>query len=348
MAFHVYHNGDTTHALLHSGDAIRPVVDLETHNEIRRYFARGLSDDSRVLVEARHASATCEPRDDDTTSAKGIWVNHGDTSTAIARSDSTPSLGACGVVAPYFNSAGDVAFLAWDERNPSVYISDGSGSTTRVASLEDVNKNDPTAIFLNVERDLLLDSSGNLAFRAIVSDGGGGDLGLWTYNKQDGLVQIAVEGEAIPGSADGETLTWVNSMTTNRSGQLIVDFSYRDVDNEHRRGMFLHKPSEGFERIVAEADTLQLAPGDDRTIDQLGLLSSSNNEDGHQSQFNDNGELVFAAQFADRTAGVFVVTVPEPPATTMSPFVAMFLFLAFRNPGQASNSSLLRIKGTSR
>jgi hypothetical protein len=60
--------------------------------------------------------------------------------------------------------------------------------------------------------------------------------------------------------------------------------------------------------VVSTGQTLRIEPNDEREIVQISVLGSSNNEDGRQSHFNDASQVLFGAQFADDSVGLFVAT----------------------------------------
>jgi hypothetical protein len=84
-------------------------------------------------------------------------------------------------------------------------------------------------------------------------------------------------------------------------------------------GIWFEGP-DGLELLVRTGQQFEVAPGDIRTIQQLGFYGGSGNEDGARSGFNDFDQLAFSASFTDGTSGVFVAnlgTIPEPASAAL-------------------------------
>jgi hypothetical protein len=72
--------------------------------------------------------------------------------------------------------------------------------------------------------------------------------------------------------------------------------------------------------VVRTGQQFEVAPGDFRTIQQLGFYGGSGNEDGVRSGFNDFNQLAFRASFTDGTSGILVAdlgAIPEPVAAQL-------------------------------
>ena len=90
----------------------------------------------------------------------------------------------------------------------------------------------------------------------------------------------------------------------------------------------------GLIRLIArEGDSLEVTPGNFRTIASIGFLGGTGNGEGGVSGFNDVGQLAFQASFTDGTSGIFVsnlVAIPEP-ATWIMLMLGLQAILFWRN-----------------
>ncbi|MCC6322602.1 MAG: hypothetical protein IT438_14330 [Phycisphaerales bacterium] len=68
--------------------------------------------------------------------------------------------------------------------------------------------------------------------------------------------------------------------------------------------------------IAQKGMDFEVAPGDTRTVSDANLFqaSTSGNQDGRSSVFNDTGDLVVSLAFADGTSGIFLINIPSPGA----------------------------------
>lgn len=66
--------------------------------------------------------------------------------------------------------------------------------------------------------------------------------------------------------------------------------------------------------VARTGDLFEVAPGDLRTIQTIGGLTTSGGQDGRAINLNDNGDLVFELDFVGGSSGIFVAAVPEPSA----------------------------------
>ena len=89
----------------------------------------------------------------------------------------------------------------------------------------------------------------------------------------------------------------------------------REIDSSNDFGIFAQDRAGALQLIARTGSSLEVAPGDFRTIRSLSFADRTGNEDGLHSGFNDHGQLAFFAVFTDDTSGIFVsnlVAVPEP------------------------------------
>lgn len=132
------------------------------------------------------------------------------------------------------------------------------------------------------------------------------DLGIWVWS--GGILNFVTRtGIDVPG-APGRTFVFFNPPVLNAAGEVAFDGSLDDSDPYTDRGIWAGSPG-NLSLVVRAGDVLEVRPGDFRTIRSTFLnLSASGNEDSRGSGFNDAGQVVFAAQFTDRTEGIFVAS----------------------------------------
>jgi hypothetical protein len=71
-------------------------------------------------------------------------------------------------------------------------------------------------------------------------------------------------------------------------------------------------------KIARTSDLFEVAPGDVRTITNIGGLGTSGGQDGRPINLSNTGELAFQLDFNDGSSGVFAVSVPEPSIGAMA------------------------------
>ncbi|MEQ8849636.1 MAG: hypothetical protein RIC11_17995 [Botrimarina sp.] len=70
-------------------------------------------------------------------------------------------------------------------------------------------------------------------------------------------------------------------------------------------------PDTATDLITRTGETIEVAPGDIRTVDTIWFLGNSGNSSGESSAFNSDGEVVFMADFADGSRGLMLYS-PMP------------------------------------
>jgi hypothetical protein len=122
---------------------------------------------------------------------------------------------------------------------------------------------------------------------------------------------VAREGDAVPrgGAAVFLDVSQV-APSINLNGQ--VAFS---AQTSIGSGVFAQDLSGILRSIVLTGDSLEVVPGDFRTVSSVAFVSGAGNEDGRESAFSDQGQIAFRATFLDGSSGIFtsdIVAVPEP------------------------------------
>ena len=88
------------------------------------------------------------------------------------------------------------------------------------------------------------------------------------------------------------------------SGTNALDVPYRAI--------YVADPNGQLQLIAATGQQLDLGNGDLRTIKWLNFDPDSSGQDGLGANFNNAGQLIFAAGFTDESSAIILATVPEP------------------------------------
>jgi hypothetical protein len=120
---------------------------------------------------------------------------------------------------------------------------------------------------------------------------------------------VAREGNLAPGTTDSAVFADFSSPSANAAGQIAFTASLKagigGVTQSNDRGLWATDPAGALQLIAREGEPLEVAPGEFRTITRLEFRGGSGNADGRRSMFNDQGEVLFWAQFVSGE-GVFI------------------------------------------
>jgi hypothetical protein len=175
-------------------------------------------------------------------------------------------------------------------------------------------------------------AQGELAFAAR-ADGTQHD-GLWVGTAGH-LNLIAQSGQQAPGVGSGLTFLSVESpsylptLGMNSAGQVAFVAELSDQST----GIWGTDRNGQLREVIHVGDTVQIAPGDFRSVTGLSFLGGSGNDDGRANGLSDNGQVTFYASFADGSSGIFVsnaLTVPEPSTLILAALGGLAL-LAYRH-----------------
>jgi hypothetical protein len=168
--------------------------------------------------------------------------------------------------------------------------------------------------------DLRMNGSRQTALRAATAETTPRE-GLWSEGSGT-LTLLALAGEVAPGTG-GLIYEEIEGFGINDLGQTAFLAEFEDLAG---RGLFLANPGEPPQLVVREGGTFEVSPGDVRTVTALDVVLESADflRQRVRGGFNDAGELAVALRFGFGSAGVYVVTVPEPNAT----FLALAALLA--------------------
>jgi hypothetical protein len=243
---------------------------------------------------------------------------------------------------PALNGAGHTAFSANLQEGGPVNLSNGSGiwsdrsgELALVALSGTQAPGAPSGVNFYAFDDPVLNASGRMAFVAgIFPDDDPTtyktDVGIWS-DASGPLSLIARDGKPAPGTSDVFELL-LPRPSINASGRVAFS-AYLTTSGGAPSGAGIWAQDQlGTLTLVArDGDSLEVAPGDFRTVASLSFLGPfgipSGGEDGGQLVFNDDFTLVFQAAFTDGSSGVFMATltaVPEPASFAICASMATF------------------------
>jgi hypothetical protein len=213
--------------------------------------------------------------------------------------------------------------LVSEANAPAVYAGDHltlrkvarRGDTTPVAGLN----------FDDWMSRTVINAQGKVAFFSNVTDGTTKSGAIWSEGLE-GLHIVAKESDQAPGLPDGQSfgalLAGGSQHVINAAGQVAFIAGYGGQG--FGTGIWAEDRAGKLHLIAHQGQTIEVAPGDFRTIDQLVFLGDSGSQDGRPRGFNDRGQIVFSARVAGGW-GVFLsnkVAIPEP-GTGILMFIAV-------------------------
>ncbi len=265
---------------------------------------------------------------------QGIWSQSPGGLALVARAGSqapgTPQgvTFASNFFPPALNNAGQTVFSAAlvggvDDFDAGIWSKDSSGlvlvarsGTPAVGTPVGVNY---TQLYGAVP---VLNDAGQIAFSAKLTGSGvdsTNDGGIW-LGPANNLALIVRSGSHAPGTPAGVNFTSLGyfAPSLNAAGQIafLGLLTGSGVDDTNWAGIWATDPRGDIQLIARYGDLLEVAPGDFRTIAELGVADGSGGGgDGGAGGFNDLGQIAYWARFTDGSDGVFVsslAAVPEP------------------------------------
>jgi hypothetical protein len=206
------------------------------------------------------------------------------------------------------NSHGDVSFASTLTGGGTTSLNDVGIWRSRGDSVELVVRKGDAApsyvhggLFFSAIAESLIDDSDQVVFKGAATGVPAVTFsGLW--RSRDGVLsQIASSATPAPGTETSFTNLYDGRFVTNSRGQVAFQ-----AHAGTQRGIWAEDPSGAIRLIVKVGDSLEISPGDHRTIASIDNLFSSNGSDGKSRSFNDAGQLVFNATFTGGGEGIFV------------------------------------------
>ena len=173
----------------------------------------------------------------------------------------------------------------------------------------------------------ILNGAGDVAFHATLAGPGvtpANNQGIW-IGSPGNLRLLVRQGAPAPGTADGivfGNLTF-SQPAINGVGQVAfsAELAGPGVTDDNSQGIWVGSSADQLTLYIRKGGTIAIAPGDERSVIALDFVSqlgsSSANQDGRASGFNDSAQLAFRAFFTDGSNGVFVAGAAPPTPTVL-------------------------------
>ena len=268
----------------------------------------------------------------------GLWVrgDDGDLQLLVRNGDHAPGTSPARnflsfAQLPRINAVGEVAFTAFltreDDSDELFNVGIWRGSTDDLELVARTNDSapiyDPGIRFGDLSLPNINDR-GDVSFQAVLAGDSVtslSELSLWSkpFGADGEIRLVARAGDHAPGTALDVEFRAFSTHVLNAAGHLafmaVVGGPDVSTPNGNISGIWAEDVTGNLMLIARDGDTLEVAPGDVRTITSLAFQANTGNSDGQPSGFNDNGMVAFRARFADGSSGVFVssiATLPEP------------------------------------
>lgn len=279
---------------------------------------------------------------------RGIWSDRsGSLGANVLEGDQVPglmnSVTFSGFSNPKLNSTDQIAFIGSisgagiDVTNDDGIWSEGNGTLALVARTGDQAPGAPDGVeFSRFAVSMpLLNANGQTAFIADLTGTGvneSNESGIWSENSGS-LALVARAGDPAPGTAGDAIFGSFSLLNVNSAGQtaFLAVVTGEGVDHSNSYGFWAEDRAGILRQIARVGNSLQVGPGDVRTITRLSMHRNSGNDEGRPSAFNDLGQLAFRADFADGTQGIFIsdlATLPEPATAGM--LILGFIAFSFK------------------
>jgi hypothetical protein len=221
------------------------------------------------------------------------------------------------------NNAGQCVIVAGLSSDPppvgfggdSVWFAD-SGNLTLIARRGTHAPGTPSGVnFEDFGSWSLLNETGQALLNVLLSGAGVDDSNDEALFLRDAVGNLSLAhrfGDQAPGTPAGTVFAGNPALgyarVLNNVGQLAITSPVAGpgVDSSNDHGIWATDRSGAQQLIVRKGDELEVAPGDFRTVSELGFVGDNGNSNGWSSAFNNFGQVAFWASFTDGTQGVFV------------------------------------------
>jgi hypothetical protein len=290
--------------------------------------------------------ASLLPQSSSATLTRGIWSGPPQALRPVALEGTAPP-GVAGKVLgnlypPSLNDRGAVAFRAdvsfpdGSGRQPGIWA--GAATEIRMVALEGAAAPGMPqgTLFANASmlgapsheafQTPILGPDGRVTFAGVTA-GPAVDLddndGIWSGSSAESLRLLVRESDVAPGKQPGARFRGFNddedyfpafgNPSINNAGQIAFSATTRDAQGNRGSGIWMTDSNGILQAVIQVGQPFQVAAGDVRLVSSFHFNDGRSSEEGMFSAFNDRGELVFAATFADGSEGVFIAAdVPEP------------------------------------
>ncbi|MHC5003580.1 MAG: DUF7453 family protein, partial [Planctomycetota bacterium] len=257
----------------------------------------------------------------DVTNERAIWMGDPDDLRLVVR-EGDPAPGVeqdwrvLSLAVPAINGAGQLAFTAMLEGSGVQSVNRAGlwlGGPDDLSLAIRAGEPAPGAgddVKFYAFTDPVLNGAGQIAFKALLQGRGINDengRGIWCGDGTS-LGLVARAGDTAPDAGSSARFDEFGPpLVLNAAGEVAfrAELTGEDVFEWNDRGIWAGAPG-SVRLVVREGDTIQVGPGDRRTIEVLSFGGISGGEDGRNTSFNNAGQLVFSAYFTDGSRGVFV------------------------------------------
>jgi hypothetical protein len=207
------------------------------------------------------------------------------------------------------NSSGAIAAQASvtnGATNTAIVVADATGITVAATSGSPAPGTNGH-VFRDTFYEPTMNRRGEIAFYGSEWDGvSGGGSGVWA-GPADDLQLIMLQGMPAPGTNATFGSFFRNTPAMNRFGQIATPATLIDTQPGTGTPSLWATDIDGNLMMIGRAGgTLEVAPGDVRTISSLSMLTKHGDDDGKPRGLNDLGQVVFSANFTDGTSGIFL------------------------------------------
>jgi len=272
----------------------------------------------------------------DGTHLNGIWtVNNGSTSLLVRQGDMAPGLSPSTTFKSFskgqININGHAMFSAaldgtgYNSSNDNGIWTNRSGSLHLIVSEQQSaigTSGDPVVIESFIERPIL-NNKDDIAYIANLEGFANLDHGIWV-DRVSGTELIARMRDQAPGTVNGVVFNGFSDLSMNDNGQVLfrANLSGTSIDSINNAGYWATDTDGTLQLLVREGDVVDLDDDPDtellKTIISVTSVSNASTAiGGGQRSFNNQGDFVFRAEFADGTEGILVASVPEPASLTL-------------------------------
>lgn len=156
-----------------------------------------------------------------------------------------------------------------------------------------------------------INGGGEVSFLASASGEGvtpGTDTALLRRDASGGVRVIFREGFPAPDAGPGTALGALMQGTINNRGQtgLHAELSGLGVDASNDGAFYLGRATSGARMLMREGQTIELSPGDARTVSEFSIILARGPESGRPSGLNRNGQAAFRVEFTDGSQAIVV------------------------------------------
>jgi hypothetical protein len=201
--------------------------------------------------------------------------------------------------------------------------SEGSGTLVLIARKGSAAPGTPAGVNFGDVDFPVLNGAGHVAFFSGLVGAGvdsTNNEGIWSESN-GGLALVARSGSRAPGTSEGVVFVGLDQPTLNGLGRTAFSSSLAGtgvIAGVSDQAIFAEVGEGGALTLIARTgDTIELAPGDVRTVSDLTFMTNASGpirsglEDGRPAGFNDAGQVAFAATFTDGSSGIFVTIGPD-------------------------------------